>query len=247
MKKTSVSVPAATETAVATLNLTEADFATGEAQASTVAPTEEIEIVIPTAEEKPAFERLPWKVLAPEAYEASQAHIQANHGRAPMAMAILAARSKFLGRSLSESDYREVVRLDKDIPETHQKCAYPGCRHEVPKFRTALVLNGEISKDRDGNVIWRGNFLVMKPNGLLAVEGFCWDHIFAARAKAEEISGKRQHPLPYAEACAKLQGILEAGLRHRENVDAFESRYGGSAAQRSTPRNSPNSIGDRRR
>lgn len=216
-------------------------------ETANVATTEEIEIVIPEADDKPKFKKLPWKVLTPEAFEASQAHIQANHGRAPLAMAILAARSEFLMRSLFESDYREIVRIDKDIPDTHKKCAYPGCRHDVPVFRTALVLNGEIAKDRDtGDVVWRGNFLVMKPNGKLAVEGFCYDHIFAARAKAEEISGKKQHPLPYAEACAKLQGILEAGLRRRENVDAFESRYGGSSAQRSAPRNSPSNIGRRR-
>lgn len=199
-----------------------------------------------TTQSTETFERLPWKVLTPEAYEASQAHIQSNYGRAPLAMAILAARSRVLGHSLTESEYREIVRVDKDVPDTHKKCAYPGCRHDVPVFRTALVLDGEISKNRDGDVIWRGNFLVMKPAGKLAVEGFCHNHVFAARAKAEEISGKKQHPLPYEECCAKLQGILEAGLRHRENADAFESRYGGSSAQRSAPRNSPASIGRRR-
>lgn len=193
----------------------------------------------PTTDDKPAFEQLPWKPLTVAAYEASQAHIGMNHGKSPMAMKIWFEYSRFLGRPVEESEYYDIVRIDKDVPETHLKCAYPGCKHDVPLFRTALVLNGEISKDRNtGETIWRGNFLVMKPAGRLAVEGFCYDHIFAARAKAEELSGKRQHPMPYAEAVAKLQGILEAGQRHRNNVDAFESRYGGSFAQRSAPRNS---------
>jgi hypothetical protein len=213
-------------------------------------PTE-IEIIIPTADEKPAFERLPWKVLDADAFEASQAHIGANFGRAPMAMAILASRSKVLGHSLSETEYRELVQKD-EIPEEHQMCSWPGCNHKVSPFRTALVLNGEIAKNRDGVTVWRGNFLVLKlAEGGLQVRGFCGDHLAKARQSAEDAVGERLHPMPFAEATARRQGIIDSFRRRQEAQETFEASLAGrSTALRgrfgSAPRNNVGNIGRRR-
>lgn len=239
MKKTTVSVPAATETAVAIPNLT--DYALGEAQASSVNPAE------------PTYERLPWKVLDADAYEASQAHKGTNHGRCPMSMGILAARSKFLGHSLTEEEYREIVQMD-ELPDEHKKCSYPGCDHEVSPFRTALVLDGEIAKNREGVTTWRGNFLVIKTvaDGLV-VKGFCGDHLAKARQSAEDAAGERLHPMPFAMAVVRRQGIIDSARRRREAQEAFEASLAGpgkSVAVRgrfgSVPRHNVDNIGRRR-
>lgn len=220
-------------------------------ETANVATTEEIEIVISEADDKPKFKKLPWRVLAPEAFEASQAHIYSNFGRAPMAMAILAARSGKLGHSLTESEYRELVQMD-EIPEEHEMCSYPGCSHKVSSFRTALVIDGEVLKNRDGETTWRGNFLLVKlAEGGLTVLGFCNSHLVAARKSAEDACGEKLHPMPYAVAVARRQGILDAFRRRQEAAETFESRLAGSKSiatrgrYGSAPRN-PGDMANRR-
>ena len=182
---------------------------------------------IAAGEGEAKFERLPWQVLTPEAFEASQAHIQANFGRPPMAMAILAGRSKVLGHSLTEAEYRELVQVD-ELPEEHQDCKYPGCSHKVSPFRTALVLDGEIKTDRDGETTWRGNFLVVKLAEVgLTVMGFCNGDLQKARNSAQEACGEKLHPMPLSVAIARRQGIIDAAKRRQAATETFEARLAG--------------------
>lgn len=207
--------------------------------------TSENAVAAPTTTE-PTFDRLPWKVLTPEAFEASQAHITANFGRPPMAMAILAARSAKLGNSLTESEYRELVQKD-EILEEHEVCSYPGCDHKVSPFRTALVINGEVMKNRDGDTTWRGNFLLIKlADTGLTVMGFCNSHLVSARKSAEEACGEKLHPMPFAVAVTRRQGILDSFRRRQEAAETFESRLAGprSTAVRGQFGSAPRVAGD---
>lgn len=189
--------------------------------------------------------RLPWKPLDPEAFEASQAHIAVNGGRPPLAMKIIAERSSQLGHSLSETEYRELVQKD-ELPEEHQQCSWPGCHRPVSPFRTALVLKGEVMKNRDGNTVWRGAFLVLKlAEGGLQVRGFCAGHLSEARQSAEEAACERIHPMPFAESVARREGIIDAARRRQDAREAFEASLAGrSTALKGRFGSAPRNRGD---
>lgn len=194
---------------------------------------------------------LPFKPLTPEAFEASQVHVHANFGRPPLAMMIIVERANFLGHSLTEEEYRELVQMD-EIPEQHQRCCYPGCPHQVSPFRTALVLDGEIKEDRKtGERIWRGGFLVVKgADGYLQVRGYCPNHLKAAREDAEAVTGFRPEPQSLEGAKARLEAIIESFREKRrfaaQEQDAAREMNRRSLCQVSAPRNSPANIGGRR-
>lgn len=229
------------------INLTEADYALGEAQASTVAPTEKASNF--------EFIELDYEPMTPEAFAASRTDAEKNGGRYPVAMFLIRRRAKYLGHSLTLAEYREIVK-ETLIPDGYEQCSYAvgECPAHTMHFQTALVLrDGTFGINRrTGLKIWRAGFLRVKVDGKLVVRPYCSGHVGPARDDNEMEHGYRPEPQTYDDATADLQGILdhfrsqrEAAAREAEELSIKNrNSLAGRGRFSSAPRN-PGDLGTR--